>query len=80
VLKRNSFRNNNGLITVRLQGGGHKRFYRLVEFKRNKDGVEAIVKTIEYDTNRSANIALVHYTYGVKAYIIAPKGLEVGQR
>ncbi|MFX3912329.1 50S ribosomal protein L2, partial [Streptococcus suis] len=58
----------------------HKRFYRLVDFKRNKDGVEAIVKTIESDPNRSANIALVHYTDGVKAYIIAPQGLEVGQR
>ena len=57
-----------------------KRFYRLVDFKRNKDNVEAVVKTIEYDPNRSANIALVHYTDGVKAYIIAPKGLEVGQR
>ena len=55
-------------------------FYRLVDFKRNKDNVEAVVKTIEYDPNRSANIALVHYTDGVKAYIIAPKGLEVGQR
>ena len=73
-------RNNNGRITVRHQGGGHKRFYRLVDFKRNKDNVEAVVKTIEYDPNRSANIALVHYTDGVKAYIIAPKGLEVGQR
>ena len=77
---RNGGRNNNGRITVRHQGGGHKRFYRLVDFKRNKDGVEAVVKTIEYDPNRSANIALVHYTDGVKAYIIAPKGLEVGQR
>lgn len=57
-----------------------KRHYRLIDFKRNKDGVEAVVKTIEYDPNRTANIALVHYTDGVKAYIIAPKGLEVGQR
>ena len=73
-------RNNNGRITVRHQGGGHKRHYRLIDFKRNKDAVEAVVKTIEYDPNRSANIALVHYTDGVKAYIIAPKGLEVGQR
>ena len=80
ALKNKAGRNNNGRITVRHQGGGHKRFYRLVDFKRNKDGVEAVVKTIEYDPNRSANIALVHYTDGVKAYIIAPKGLEVGQR
>jgi len=78
-LKNKAGRNNNGRITVRHQGGGHKRHYRLIDFKRNKDGVEAVVKTIEYDPNRSANIALVHYTDGVKAYIIAPKGLEVGQ-
>ena len=75
ALKSKAGRNNNGRITVRHQGGGHKRFYRLVDFKRNKDNVEAVVKTIEYDPNRSANIALVHYTDGVKAYIIAPKGL-----
>ena len=80
ALKKQAGRNNNGRITVRHHGGGHKRFYRLVDFKRNKDNVEAVVKTIEYDPNRSANIALVHYTDGVKAYIIAPKGLEVGQR
>lgn len=73
-------RNNTGKMTVRHQGGGHKRHYRLIDFKRNKDGVEAVVKTIEYDPNRTANIALVHYTDGVKAYILAPKGLEVGQR
>ena len=79
-LKNKAGRNNNGRITVRHQGGGHKRHYRLIDFKRNKEGVEAVVKTIEYDPNRSANIALVHYTDGVKAYIIAPKGLEVGQR
>ena len=79
-LKNKAGRNNNGRITVRHQGGGHKRHYRLIDFKRNKDNVEAVVKTIEYDPNRSANIALVHYTDGVKAYIIAPKGLEVGQR
>ena len=79
-LKNNAGRNNNGRITVRHQGGGHKRQYRVIDFKRNKDNVAAVVKTIEYDPNRSANIALVHYTDGVKAYIIAPKGLEVGQR
>ena len=66
-LKNKAGRNNNGRITVRHQGGGHKRHYRLIDFKRNKDGVEAVVKTIEYDPNRSANIALVHYTDGVKA-------------
>ena len=60
ALKSKAGRNNNGRITVRHQGGGHKRFYRLVDFKRNKDNVEAVVKTIEYDPNRSANIALVH--------------------
>lgn len=79
-LKNNAGRNNNGRITVRHQGGGHKRQYRLIDFKRNKDGVEAVVKTIEYDPNRSANIALLHYEDGIKAYILAPKGLEVGMR
>ena len=74
-------RNNTGRITTRHKGGGHKRQYRLIDFRRHdKDGVNARVAHIEYDPNRSANIALVHYTDGVKAYIIAPKGLEVGQR
>lgn len=77
-LKNNAGRNNNGRITVRHQGGGHKRQYRVIDFKRNKDDVLGLVKTIEYDPNRSANIALIHYTDGVKAYILAPKGLEVG--
>ncbi|MBO1305801.1 50S ribosomal protein L2 [Enterococcus sp. 669A] len=77
-LKNHAGRNNNGRITVRHQGGGHKRQYRVIDFKRNKDDVVATVQTIEYDPNRSANIALVHYTDGVKAYILAPKGLEVG--
>ncbi|SJZ92051.1 large subunit ribosomal protein L2 [Pilibacter termitis] len=77
-LKKNAGRNNNGRITVRHHGGGHKRQYRLVDFKRNKDGIKAIVKTIEYDPNRSANIALIVYADGVKSYILAPKGLEVG--
>lgn len=76
-LKNKAGRNNNGRITVRHQGGGHKRHYRLIDFKRNKDGVEAVVKTIEYDPNRTANIALVHYTDGVKAYILAPKVLKL---
>ncbi len=79
-LSKNAGRNNNGRITVRHQGGGHKRQYRLVDFKRNKDNVVAVVKTIEYDPNRSANIALVHYEDGVKSYILAPKGLKVGMR
>ena len=77
-LSKNAGRNNNGRITVRHQGGGHKRQYRMVDFKRTKDDVKAIVKTIEYDPNRSANIALIHYVDGVKSYILAPKGLEVG--
>lgn len=77
-LKNNAGRNNNGRITVRHQGGGHKRQYRLIDFKRNKDNVVAKVATIEYDPNRSANIALLHYEDGVKTYILAPKGLEVG--
>ncbi|MER2292443.1 MAG: 50S ribosomal protein L2 [Aerococcus urinaeequi] len=73
-------RNNNGRITVRHHGGGHKQAYRIIDFKRNKDNVEGLVKAIEYDPNRSANIALIHYTDGIKAYIIAPKGLQVGAR
>ncbi|RBR27831.1 50S ribosomal protein L2 [Enterococcus cecorum] len=77
-LKNNAGRNNNGRITVRHQGGGHKRQYRLIDFKRNKDNVVAKVATIEYDPNRSANIALLHYEDGVKTYILASKGLEVG--
>ncbi len=71
-------RNNNGRITTRHQGGGHKRQYRVIDFKRNKDGVPAKVATIEYDPNRSARIALLHYADGEKRYIIAPKGLKVG--
>lgn len=71
-------RNNNGRITVRHQGGGHKRRYRVIDFKRNKDGVPAKVATIEYDPNRSARIALLHYLDGEKRYILCPKGLEVG--
>ena len=73
-------RNSYGRITVRHRGGGHKRQYRLIDFKRVKDDVPAIVKAIEYDPNRSANIALIVYADGVKSYILAPKGLEVGQQ
>ena len=71
-------RNNNGRITTRHQGGGHKRRYRRIDFKRNKDVVPAKVAAIEYDPNRSARIALLHYLDGEKRYILAPKGLEVG--
>ena len=72
-------RNNNGRITVRHQGGGHKRKYRIIDFKRNKDGIPGRVATIEYDPNRSANIALINYADGEKRYILAPNGLKVGQ-
>ena len=72
-------RNTSGQLSVRYRGGGHKRKLRLIDFKRNKDGVPAIVKSIEYDPNRSARIALLYYKDGDKAYIIAPNGLEVGQ-
>ena len=76
--KKTSGRNNQGKITVRHRGGGVKRKYRLIDFKRRKDGVTALVSAIEYDPNRSANIALITYKDGEKAYIIAPKGLTVG--
>lgn len=75
---RKAGRNNSGRTTVRHQGGGHKRQYRIIDFKRRKDGVPGRVATIEYDPNRSANIALIHYLDGEKRYILAPKGLEVG--
>ena len=71
-------RNSYGRITSRHRGGGHKQKYRIIDFKRNKDNAKAVVKSIEYDPNRSANIALLHYTDGIKAYILAPKGLKVG--
>ena len=72
-------RNNHGHITTRHQGGGHKQHYRVVDFKRNKDGVAAKVERLEYDPNRSANIALLCYKDGERRYIIAPKGMVVGQ-
>lgn len=78
-LPKRAGRNHQGKITVRHKGGGHKRQYRVIDFKRDKDGVPARVKTIEYDPNRSANIALVAYADGEKRYILAPKGLVVGQ-
>ena len=71
-------RNSYGHITVRHRGGGHKQKYRIIDFKRNKDNAKAVVKAIEYDPNITANIALLHYTDGIKAYILAPKGLKVG--
>ena len=79
-LKKNAGRNNQGKITVRHQGGGSRRKYRIIDFKRNKDGIPAIVKTIEYDPNRTANIALICYADGQKAYILAPEGLKVGMK
>ncbi|MBS4749752.1 50S ribosomal protein L2 [Granulicatella sp. zg-ZJ] len=79
-IKKTAGRNNQGKITVRHHGGGHKRAYRVIDFKRVKDNMPATVKAVEYDPNRSANIALIQYADGVKAYIIAPKGIEVGQK
>ena len=79
-LKKNGGRNQQGRLTVRHQGGGHKRLYRIIDFKRNKDGIPAKVSTIEYDPNRSARIALLNYADGEKRYIIAPNGLKVGDQ
>lgn len=79
-VRRKGGRNNQGRMTVRHQGGGHKRKYRLIDFKRDKDGIPGRVATIEYDPNRSANIALIHYKDGEKRYILAPKGLKVGMQ
>ena len=78
-LKRTGGRNNSGKMTMRYIGGGHKKMYRIIDFLRNKDNYTATVKTIEYDPNRSARIALVVYGDGEKRYIIAPKGIQVGQ-
>ncbi|MCS1352558.1 50S ribosomal protein L2 [Mechercharimyces sp. CAU 1602] len=77
-LNKKSGRNNQGRLTMRHQGGGHKRKYRIIDFKRNKDGIDGKVATIEYDPNRSANIALLHYVDGEKRYILAANGLKVG--
>ena len=77
---RGSGRNNNGHITIRHKGGGHKQHYRVVDFKRNKDGIPAKVERLEYDPNRSAHIALLCYADGERRYIVAPKGLVVGQQ
>ena len=78
-LPKKAGRNNNGRVTTRHQGGGTKRRYRIIDFKRNKDGIPAKVATIEYDPNRSARIALLHYADGEKRYILHPKGLKVGE-
>ncbi|HRW62033.1 MAG TPA: 50S ribosomal protein L2 [Bacteroidales bacterium] len=78
-LKKSGGRNNSGKMTMRYIGGGHKKQYRLIDFMRNKDGMDATVKTIEYDPNRTARIALVVYADGEKRYIVAPAGLKVGQ-
>ena len=78
-LKKHAGRNAQGRITVRHRGGGSRRKYRIIDFKRNKDGIPATVKTIEYDPNRTANIALICYADGEKRYILAPVGLKVGQ-
>ena len=79
-IKKNGGRNQQGRLTVRHQGGGHKRRYRVIDFKRNKDGIPARVATIEYDPNRSARIALLNYADGEKRYIVAPNGLSVGDQ
>lgn len=78
-IKKSGGRNNTGKMTMRYMGGGHKRRYRIVDFKRQKHGVSATVQTIEYDPNRTARIALIEYTDGEKSYIIAPSGIQVGQ-
>ena len=80
ALKKNSGRNNQGRITVRHQGGAEKRRYRIIDFRRNKDNIEGVVKTIEYDPNRTSFIALINYPDGEKRYIIAPEGLKVGDK
>lgn len=79
TIKKNAGRNNTGSITVRHKGGGAKRKYRIIDFKRTKDNIPAVVKTIEYDPNRSANISLVVYKDGEKRYILSPKNIQLGQ-
>ena len=79
-MKRSGGRNSSGRMTMRYMGGGHKKRYRVIDFQRDKDGMPAMVKSIEYDPNRSARIALVVYEDGEKKYIIAPNGLKVGQK
>ena len=77
-LRKSGGRNGRGRVTTRHRGGGHRRLYRVIDFKRNKDGIPARVASVEYDPNRSANIALLHYADGEKRYILAPVGLRVG--
>src|SRR3954467_5431450 len=79
-LKRKGGRNNQGVICVRFRGGGHKRMYRVIDFKRKRDGAVATVRSVEYDPNRSARIALVQYEDGEKTYILAPDGLKAGDQ
>jgi large subunit ribosomal protein L2 len=79
-LKEAAGRNNQGRMTVRHQGGGHKRAYRIIDFKRDKDDIPALVKTIEYDPNRNVRICLLHYADGEKRYILAPLGIKVGEK
>jgi large subunit ribosomal protein L2 len=79
-LKKTGGRNNEGKMTIRYHGGGHKRQYRLIDFKRDKEGIPASVKSVEYDPNRSARVALLHYADGEKRYILAPYGIKVGQK
>jgi len=78
--KRSGGRNHRGKMTIRYHGGGHKKAYRVIDFKRDKDGIQASVHSVEYDPNRSARIALLHYTDGEKRYIVAPHGINVGQK
>ncbi|MDY6973984.1 MAG: 50S ribosomal protein L2, partial [Thermodesulfobacteriota bacterium] len=79
-LKKTGGRNSSGRMTIRHRGGGHKRQYRIIDFKRDKDGIPAMVASVEYDPNRSANIALLHYVDGEKRYILSPNRLQVGDR
>jgi large subunit ribosomal protein L2 len=79
-LKKSGGRNNRGRMTIRHRGGGHKRRLRVVDFKRTRDGIPAVVAALEYDPNRSANIALLHYADGAKSYILGPEGLKVGDK
>jgi large subunit ribosomal protein L2 len=79
-LRKTGGRNNQGRMTMRYRGGGHKRKYRIIDFKRDKDGIAAVVDSIQYDPNRSARIALLKYEDGEKRYIVAPNGLQVGQK
>src|SRR5438128_268180 len=80
IKRRSGGRNDSGKMTMRYIGGGHKKLYRLIDFKRDKTGIEGTVKTIEYDPNRTARIALIYYKDGEKRYIVAPNGLKVGQK